>query len=116
MANGCCDGAEILAGLTNGRGRTGLRFALAAVLIEGLASARQSVSLGVNQSLDLQGQLYVATAVKPLPGSTLAGFQLRKLGLPEAQNISLDAADAGDIADFEIKTIRDYRRLGDALS
>ncbi len=114
-ADGSRDSAKTLAVIVSGARPSGLRLALAAELIEGMAGAGQRISLAVDQALDLKGQLYIAAAVKALAGSALVGFQLRKLRLPEAQDIRLDTADASDIADLEIKTIRDYGRLEDAL-
>ena len=63
----------------------------------------------MNQLLDLQGQFYVPAAIKPLTGTALVGLELGKLRLPKAQYISLDAANAGHVANLEIEAVGDRR-------
>jgi len=75
--------------------RVRLRTVLAMALLQGLACASERIALGVDQVLDLQGQLDVVTPIKPLAGSAFVGFQLRKLRLPKAQDIGFDFADNG---------------------
>ena len=94
-----------------------LALSLPALLLPKRRSrARQRVPLGVNQALDLQRQLHVASAIEPLPGSALVGLQLRKLRLPKTQNVGFHAAQAGDIANLEVETIGNRRRLVGALA
>ncbi len=73
------------------------------------------VALGVDQALDLHRHLHVAAAIEPLAGSAFVGLQLRKLRLPEAQDVSLHAAELRDISNFEVEAIRDRRWLVGAL-
>jgi len=93
----------------------GPRSMMAMALLENLPSASKGVALFADETLDLQGQLNVMAAIKPLAGSTLVGFELGKLRLPKTQNISLDATDAGHIANFEIEAVGDDRRVKVAI-
>ena len=103
MGDGGGDLVQILVGAGLGgaddqEGQAGLRIALrlwlgimvTMELIERLACSGECVALDVDQALDLQGQLDVTAAVKPLAGSALVGFELRKLRLPKAQDIGFD--------------------------
>ena len=87
--------------------RLWLRGCPAVALLQRLPRARQRIALSVDQVLDLQGQLNVATAVKPLASAAFVGLELGKLRLPETQNIGLDAADAGHIPNLEVKAVGD---------
>jgi len=78
-------------------------------LFQSLAGARKRITLSVDQPFDFQGKFYVAFAIKPLSRAALVGLELRKLRLPEAQYIGFYFADARNIADFEIETVRDRR-------
>jgi hypothetical protein len=60
----------------------------------------------MNQVFDLQRHFHIAAAVESLPGSAFIGFELRKLGFPEAKHIRLYAAQARHISDAEVKPIR----------
>ena len=84
-------------------------------LLESLTGARERIALGVNQVLDLQGQLNITTAVKPLAGSAFVGFELGKLRLPKTQDIGFEAADAGHIANLEVEAVGDRGRIGGAI-
>jgi hypothetical protein len=103
--------------------QTGLRIALgdrlrsmvAMALLENLPSASQRVALVADEALDLQGQLDVMAAIKPLAGSTLVGFELGKLRLPKTQDIRLDATNAGHIANLEVEAVGDDRRVKVAI-
>ena len=97
--------------------RGGLRTGAAAVdpIGENLASAGQGVTLGVDQALDFEGQFNVATAVKTLAGTALVGLELGKLRFPEAQDVGFDTAEACDIANLEVETVRDRGLVRNAL-
>ena len=79
-------------------------------LLKGMASAGERISLGMNQTLDLQHLLDIAAAVKALTCSTLIWLELGKLRLPKAQHIGLKVADARHVSDLEVETVRDRRR------
>jgi hypothetical protein len=99
--------------LGNGLGLGGQSAAV--VLIEGLASASEGVALDLDETLDLDDEFNFTAAVEALAGSTLVGLQLRKLRLPEAEDIGLQAADLGHIADFEVETVGDRGGFNGAL-
>lgn len=81
---------------------------LAVTLLKGLARARERIALEVDQVLNFQRQFDIVTAIKPLTSSALVGFELRKLRFPKTQHIGFDFADASDIANFEVETVRYY--------
>jgi len=83
---------------------------MAACLPKYLSCAGERITLGVDEALDFQNHLDVAAAIEALAGSALIGFELGKLRLPKAQDVCLKAADACDIADFEIETVGDGGR------
>ncbi len=82
-----------------------LRIATAAYLFKCLSRARQRVSLRMNEPLDIKSQFHVAAAVKPLSGAAFVGLELRKLGLPETQDVGFHFANTRDIANLEIKAV-----------
>ncbi len=84
-------------------------------LFKNCTGARQRISLGMNQALDLHRHLHVAAAIKPLAGPALVRLQLRKLRFPKSQNVCLHAAQVCHIPDLEVKAIRDRRWLECAL-
>jgi len=84
-------------------------------LLQGLARARERIALGVDQVLDLQSQLDIMTAVEPLAGAALVGFELRKLRLPKAQDIGLYFADTGHITNLEVEAVGDCGGIDDAI-
>lgn len=129
-ANGCCNGIQARPWFGSDQRQAGLgiglRVALCAGLgprtatrsaleIKGLAGSGQRVSLGVDQAFDFKGQLDFAAAVKPLAGAAFVGFELRKLRLPKAQNISFKLAKARHISNFEVEAVGDRRRVVGAL-
>ena len=77
----------------------------AADLAEGMACAGECVAFAVDEALDFKSSFDVAAPVEALAGSTFAGLELGKLRLPEAEDVGFDAADASDVADFEIETV-----------
>jgi hypothetical protein len=119
VADGSGKGIEALSGLVAEEWKAGRRFVagflpwsghgegLTTSLAKDLAGAGKRVSLGVDEALDFKGSLDVAAAIEALAGSALVGFELRKLRFPEAQDVSFETADAGDIADFEVETVWD---------
>ena len=118
-ANGCSNCLLALAGVAARKRQRGLWFALRAwtamLLLKSLAGAGECVSLGMDQLFDLKNQFDVAPAVKPLAGSALVGFELRKLRLPKAQDVGLDLADARNVTKLEVETVGDRGRVGGAL-
>ena len=108
-ANGRSDCIPVLAGVAARKRQRGLWLALRAwtamLLLKSLAGAGECVSLGMDQLFDLKNQFDVAPAVKPLAGSALVRFELRKLRLPKAQDIRLDLADARNISNLEVETV-----------
>lgn len=127
VADGCGNGIEALAGVGGQERRGGLRTRLGflpGVLlgrratvehVKGVAGAGEGVALGVDQALDLQNQFDLAAAVKAVAGSALIGFELGKLRFPKAQDVGLEAADAGDITNFEVETVGNCGRVEGAL-
>jgi hypothetical protein len=88
---------------------------VAMILFEDLTGANQRIALIADQMLDLQSQLNVITAVKPLAGSTFIGLELVELRLPKAQDIGLNATDARHIANLEVEAVGDDRRVKVAI-
>ena len=74
---------------------------------EDLAGAGDGVSLVVEKALDSQGHFNVAAAVEALAGAAFVRLELRKLALPEAENVGRDVAEPGDFADAEVELVRD---------
>jgi hypothetical protein len=88
---------------------------LAVTLLESLARARERIAFRVDQVLNLQRHLNIMTPIKPLAGSALVGFELRKLRLPKTQDIRFDFADAGDIANLEVEAVGYYGGIGGSI-
>ena len=104
-----------LAGVAYCHGRTGLRIAAPIHLFQSLARAGKRISLGMNEPLYLQGHFNIAAAIEPLTSAALVGLELRELRLPESQHVGLNLADARNVANLEIKTVRDCGRFEGAL-
>jgi hypothetical protein len=118
LAKDCGHSIRALTGVNRKRQR-GLRLALRLVmavkLLKCLTGAGERVPLGVNELLDLQDQLDIAPAVKPLAGSALVGLELRELRLPKTQNVGFDLADARNVSNLEVETVGDQGRVEGAL-
>lgn len=56
-------------------------------LLQCLTCAGKRIALAVNQALDIESQLDIATAIEPVSCSALVRLELRKLRLPKAQYI-----------------------------
>ena len=82
---------------------------------ECVTCARQGVAFAMDEALDLESHLDVASAIEALAGATLAGLELRELRLPEPQDIGFDFADASYVPNFEIETVRNSGLFVDAL-
>jgi hypothetical protein len=95
----------------HGRGLHGFGLVAASTVFEGLAGAGDGEALLMDKALNFKGELNVAAAVEALAGTALVGLQLRELGLPKTQDIGLEAADAGHIADLEVEPIGDGWRV-----
>lgn len=93
--------------VVDGEGK--LRLFLFQLRFEDLARAGDGVALAVEEALDAEGHLDVAAAIETLAGAAFVRFELRKLALPEAQDIGRDIAEPGDFADAEVKLVRDVR-------
>jgi hypothetical protein len=90
----------------------GLVWIVAALgLLEDMAGTGEGEAFGVDEALDLKHELNVTAAIEPLAGAALVGLELGKLRFPEAQNVGFEAADAGDVANFEVETVGDRGRL-----
>ena len=89
-----------------------LRFFLLELGLEDLASARDGVSLVVEEALDAEGHFDVAFAIEALAGAAFVGLQLWELAFPEAQDVGGDIAEFGDFADAEVELVRDIRPGG----
>ena len=114
-ANSRCGIIQPLAGVAGGQGQIRLRIHSTAALIESVSSTAECVALAMNQPLDFESQLHIAPAVKPLSGSTLVGFQLRKLRFPKAQNVAFDRTNTGHIPNLEIEAVGNRRRVKGTL-
>jgi hypothetical protein len=80
-------------------------------LVKGLAGAGKGIPLGVDEALDFQGQFDFAAAIKALAGSAFVGLELGELCLPEAKDVGFKLADAGYVANLEVETVGDGRRV-----
>jgi hypothetical protein len=91
--------------------RSGTAMSLFAMMLdnlgERLTGSGDGVSLGVDEAFDFEEHFNVTAAVKTLAGSALVGLQLGKLRFPKAEDVSLEVKDARDIANFEVKAVRD---------
>jgi hypothetical protein len=74
--------------------------------------AWDGVSLIIEERLDVEHGLDIATAIEALTCAALMRLQLGKLALPEAQNIGRHIAEARDFADAKVKFVRNFRRTG----
>ena len=84
-------------------------------VLKSLTGAGKRVALGVDEPLDFQNQLNFTTAIETLAGAAFVGLELGKLRLPEAEDVSFKAADAGNVANLEIEAIGDRGRFRCAL-
>ena len=74
---------------------------------ENLPRAGNGVALVIEKAFDAQSHFHIATAVQTLPGAALVRFELRKLALPETQDVGGNIAEPGDFADAEVELVRD---------
>lgn len=74
---------------------------------EYLTGSGNGVALVVEKTFDAHGHLDIAAAIETLTGSALVGFELRKLALPEAQDVGGHVAEFGNFADAEVELVRD---------
>ena len=73
-----------------------------------LTSALNGEALLVEQGLDFENQLHILAAIQAVTRSGFLGTQCGELGLPEAQDVGLDARELGDIADAEIELVGNF--------
>ena len=92
-------------GAVNGERK--LRFLLAEFAFDDLTGSGDSVALVVKERLDVEGGFYVTTAIESLTGAAFVWLELRKLTLPEAQDIGWNVAELRDLADAEVEFVRD---------
>ena len=109
-ANGGNRAIQSLLGLLTRQRQNSLLNAGARSDFERLPCASQRVAIVVHEMFDSEGEFNFAAAVEALSGAALVGLETGELGLPEAENIGFDAADAGDVADAEIKPVGDFSR------
>ena len=83
-----------------------LRFLLFRFDFEELPRAGDRIALIVQEPLDAEGHLDVATTEETLTGSALVGLELRELAFPEAKDVGGDVAEPGDLADAESRVCR----------
>src|SRR5271165_628733 len=100
--------------LPGGKRQAGLLSSRPGFGAEMLARSGDGESLVVKQPLDAQHILHVTLAIHSLAGAALHRLQHGEFGLPEAQYVSRQAADAGDLADAEVKLVGDHRIRGAA--
>ena len=96
---------DVWRGVVDGEGE--LRFLLLQLGFEDLPRAGDGVALVVEKAFDAQSHLDVTAAVETLSGAALVGFELRKLALPETEDIGWNVAESGDFADAEVELVRD---------
>jgi hypothetical protein len=80
--------------------------------LEDLAGTGNGVALVVEEALDAEGGFDVALAVEALACAAFVGLELVEFGLPEAEDVGGDVAEASDVADAEVELIGDDNRLG----
>ncbi len=93
-------------------GESELRLFVPELGFEDLTSAGDGVALVVEEALDAQCHLDVATAIEALAGAAFVRLQLRELALPKAEDVGWDVAEPGDFADAEVELVRDVRSGG----
>ena len=98
-------GIDIRWCVVDGKGE--LRFFVFLLGFEDLTGAGDGVTLTVEEALDAEGHLDVAAAIETLACAAFMGFELRKLALPETQDIGWDIAELSDFTDAEVELVRD---------
>ena len=88
-------------------GQGQLRLSMFELTFEDLTGAGDGVALVVEETLDTEGHFDVAAAVETLAGAAFVRFELRKLALPEAEDVGGNVAELGDFADAEVELVRD---------
>ncbi len=83
------------------------RFFVFELGFDGLTCAGDGVALVVEEGLDAERGFDVATAIETLSGAAFVWTEMRKLTLPEAEDVGWDLAEAGDLTDTEVQLIRD---------
>jgi len=76
-----------------------------------LAGAGNGESFVIKQALDFKSSFDIISAVHALPGAAFRGLELRKLSLPEAQDISRQAAEPGHLSDAKVQLVGDQHFL-----
>ncbi len=88
-----------------------------AVFADVLVGARDRETFLMEQALDELEGLDIARLLEAMLGARVLGLENRKLGLPEAQHVSLDADGLGRLADFQAALIGErIRNCGLGLS
>ena len=72
-----------------------------------LTGAGDGESFFVEQLLDVQDALDVASSIHALAGAAFDWFELGEFGFPEAEHVGGQAAEGGDFADAEIEFVGD---------
>jgi hypothetical protein len=95
-------------GVWNGKGQSALRAVAFRFGFDELASAADGIALFIKQLFHPNDVLDVLTAIDALAGVALVGLELRKLSLPEAQDVSWKRAEFGNFADPEEELVGNY--------
>ena len=90
-------------------GECELGFLVLELGFEDLACAGDCVALVVEEALDSQGHLDVATAIETLAGAAFVRLELGEFALPEAEDVGRNVAESSDFADTEVEFVRDVR-------
>jgi hypothetical protein len=91
--------------VVDGEGELG--FLLLQLGLEDLPRTGNGVALAVEEALDAQSHFNIATPIETLSSAALMGFELRKLALPEAQDVGGNIAEPSDFANAEVELVRD---------
>jgi hypothetical protein len=84
-----------------------LGFFLLQLGLEDLPRAGNGIALVIEEAFDAQSHFNIAAAIETLPGAPFVGFELRKLALPEPQDLGWNVAESGDFTDAEVELVRD---------
>jgi hypothetical protein len=90
-------------------GKSELWFFVLQLSLEDLPGAGNGISLAIEEAFDAQRHFNVATAIETLAGAAFVRFELRKLALPEAEDVGGNVAEFGDFTDAEVELVRDVR-------
>jgi hypothetical protein len=84
-----------------------LGFFLLQLGLEHLPRAGNGIALVVEEAFDAESHFDIAAAIEALASAPFVGFELRKLALPEPQDIGWNVAELSDFTYAEVKLVRD---------